>query len=133
VKSLVMALLTVIIMAFNASAVAPVHSDIPNETSPCLNQDVWVYVRHQGFYEAPCIVVVHVPKYSLQGDFQNCPAEDTTVLGQGRNGPGLNNFSGMHIVTLKKGKLNNPKNYTTKPPKKIEVPANNINTWHVSK
>jgi len=35
-----MALLTVIIMAFNASAVAPVHSDIPNETSPCLNQDV---------------------------------------------------------------------------------------------
>jgi len=123
----VLVLLLKITLAFNSFALG-----IP-VLGPCLDEDVWVYIKHDRFFYKPSttMVVVHVPKHSLQGDLQNCPAEDTKVLGQGRAGFNFKQFSGMHIVTLKKGKLNDSKDYTTKPPKKIEVPANNIDTWHV--
>ena len=129
-KSLILALLLVITVAFNSFAFIP---ETSVDTGPCLDEDVWVYIKHNGFYEPPSTVIAHIPKHSLEGDFQNCPAEDTKVVGQGRTGVMLEQFLGMRIVTLKKGKLNDSKNFTTKSPKKMKVPANNINTWHVSK
>ena len=69
--------------------------------------------------------------YMIQGDFENCPAENTEVFGKGR--VGFSGFAGYHVVTIKKGLLNDSKNYTTRPPRKIKVPANNFDTWHVSK
>ena len=101
------------------------------ETSPCLDQDVWVYVKHSDPWAGTTTVVVQVPKHSLQGDFNNCPAEDTKVIGLGRTI--TNKFAGFHIVILKRGILNKSKNYTTRPPRKIEIPQNNFNTWHVNK
>jgi len=128
-----MALLMIIVITFNVLAVVPGNLDLKNETGPCSDQDVWVYIKHTKFYEPPSIVIVHIPKHSLIGDLSNCPAQDTTVVGEGRRGLLLKQFAGMSIVTLKKGKLNDSKNYTTRPPKRIEIPANNFNVWHVSK
>ena len=99
----------------------------------CLDQDVWVDIKHSDPWEDTCIVIVYVPKHSLQGDFYNCPAEDTEVIGEGRKGFGLTVFDGMHVLTLPKGMLNDSSNYRTTPPRKIKVPANNRDTWHVSK
>ncbi len=127
-KSLVIALMLVIIITLNSFAFVP---DETVDTGLCLDQDVWVYVEHSGFWIPSTTVIVHVPKHSLVGDFQNCPAQDTKAVGQGRFG--LVMYSGMYVVTLKKGALNDSKNYTTNPPRKIEVPANNIDTWHVGK
>ena len=101
------------------------------ETSLCLDQDVWVYIEHSDPWEGTGTVVVQVPKHSLEGDFDNCPAEDTKAIGIGRTI--TNKFAGFHIVILKKGILNTSKNYTTRQPRKIKIPANNINTWHVRK
>ena len=97
--------------------------------NPCLDQDVWVFVKHRDPWDPTCTVIVHVPKHSLGGDAINCPAQDTKVVGEGRmNGQ----FAGFHVVTLKKGILNNPKNYVTKKPKHIKIPANNFNLRHIS-
>ena len=124
-KRLMLILLLTVLIGFSFIGLAA------SETSPCLDQDVWVYVKHTDPWEATCTVVVHVPKHSLQGDLENCPAEDTKVVGKGR--VGFSGFAGYHIVTIKKGLLNSPKNYTTRAPRKIKVPANNFNTWHVNK
>ncbi len=119
-----MALLLVVLIAFSFVEAA-------SETSPCLDQDVWVYIKHTDLWTGTYTVVVSIPKHSLEGDFDNCPAEDTKLLGKGRIG--FSKFAGYHVVTIKKGLLNDSKNYTTKPPRKIEVPQNNYNTWHVNK
>lgn len=119
----------VIIITLNSFAFIQENVD----TGLCLDQDVWVYVKHSGFLIPSSTVIVHVPKHSLIGDFQNCPAQDTKAVGQGRTGSGRIIFSGMYVVTLKKGALNDSKNYTTNPPRKIEVPADNMETWHVGK
>lgn len=134
-KSLIVALLLVVIMTFNSFAffAENVDMDFDNSTGLCLDQDVWVYVEHSKFWVSASTVIVHVPKHSLVGDFQNCPAQDTKAVGQGRTGPTLTVFSGMHVITLKKGVLNDSKNYTTRPPRKIEIKANNFDIWHVSK
>lgn len=124
-RRLILALLLIVLIGFSfVEATA-------SETSPCLDQDVWVYVKHPDPWAKDCTVVVYVPKHSLEGDFENCPAQDTKVLGKGR--VGFSGFTGYHVVTIKKGLLNYPKNFTTKPPRKIKVPENNFNTWHVSK
>jgi len=125
VKRLALALLLIVLIVFSFTEAAA------SETSPCLDQEVWVYVKHEDPWEATCTVVVNVPKHSLQGDLNNCPAEDTKVFGKGRKG--MTGFAGFHVVILKKGMLNDSKNYTTRPPRKIKVPQNNFNTWHVSK
>ncbi len=124
-RRLILALLLVVLIGFSFVEAAP------SEISLCLDQDVWVYVTHPDPWTATCTVVVYIPKHSLQGDFENCPAEDTKVFGKGR--VGFSGFAGYHVVTIKKGLLNDSKNYTTRPPRKIKVPANNFNTWHVSK
>ena len=126
-KILVLALMLVILTSLSFTGTA---ADVGIK-NPCLDQDVWVYVRHSDPFETTCTVIVHVPKHSLEGDLQNCPAQDTKLVGQGRLG--FSGFAGFHIVTIKKGLLNSPKNYTTRAPRKIKVPANNFNTWHVSK
>ena len=128
-KSLTLALLLIITIVFNSFAFAP---EIP-DTNLCLDQDVWVYINNYGFLTQPATVVVHVPKHSLRGDSENCPIKDTKVMGEGRTGPGLTVFAGMRVVTLEKGKLNDSKNYTTRAPRRIEVPDDNMNTWHVNK
>jgi len=104
--------------------------ETPAPENPCPDQDVWLSVRHRDDWDPTCIVIVHIPKHSLEGDDQFCPAEDTEVIGEGRVGPGLSKYFSMHVLILKKGFLNDPKNYTTKPPKKIEKPADNMNMWH---
>lgn len=124
-KRLMLALLLIVLIGFGFAEAAV------SETGSCLDQDVWVYVKHVDTWGTPCTVVVHVPKHSLQGDFENCPAEDTKVLGKGR--VGFSGYAGFHIVTIKKGLLNDSKNYTTRAPRKIKVPKNNYDTWHVSK
>ena len=124
-KRLMLILLLTVLIGFSFIGVAA------SETNQCLDQDVWVYVKHADPWDITCTVVVYVPKHSLQGDFENCPAENTEVFGKGR--VGFSGFAGYHVVTIKKGLLNDAKNYTTKPPRKIKVPANNVNTWHVSK
>ena len=124
-KTLALALLLIVLIVFSFTEAAA------SETNPCLDQEVWVYVKHADPWDATCTVVVNVPKHSLQGDLNNCPAEDTKVVGKGRKGTA--GFAGFHVVTLKKGMLNDSKNYTTRPPRKIKVPQNNIDTWHVSK
>ena len=115
-----------------------VEFETPVPQNPCLDQDVWVYLEHKNDMDPTCLVIVYIPKYSLESDSQNCPAEDTKVIGEGRIDidkfgafPGLSTYFGMHVVVLKKGFLNNPKNYTTKPPKHIEIPANNFNIRHI--
>lgn len=128
-KSLILALLLMITIVFNSFAFVPEISD----TNLCLDQDVWVYINNSGFLIQPAVVVVHIPKHSLRGNLENCPIKDTKVVGEGRTGPGLDIFAGMRVVTLQKGKLNDPKNYTTRAPKRTEVPADNMNTWHVNK
>ena len=97
----------------------------------CPDQTVWVYIDYTNPWEIPCTVVVEIPKHSLKGDLHNCPAQDTKVIGEGRRANEF--YSGMHVVVLKKGTLNDIKNYTTRPPHKIKVPADNINTWHAEK
>lgn len=124
-KSLVLTLLLIFLIGFNFTVATA------TEISPCLDQDVWVYVKHTDPWEGTCTVVVHVPKHSLQRDFNNCPAEDTKVVGPARKG--MIGFAGFHVVILKKGILNDSKNYTTRPPRRIKVPQNNFDTWHVSK
>jgi hypothetical protein len=136
-KILAAALLLVALTVFGCAelAAAPI-KDIAPVTSPCLDQDVWVYIRHIDDtleWHQPCIVIVKIPKHSLQGDFNNCPAQDVKLVGQGRTGFGMSIYSGYHVIVLKKGYLNKPENYTTRPPKPIKIPANNINSWHVSK
>jgi hypothetical protein len=125
VRRLILALLLAVLIGFSFVEAAA------SEPSPCLDQDVWVYIKHSDPWAATCTVVVFVPKHSLAADFENCPAQDTKVFGKGR--VGFSGFAGYHVVTIKKGLLNDSKNYTTKPPRKIKVPANNFNTWHVSK
>jgi hypothetical protein len=125
VRRLILALLLIVLIGFSfVEATA-------SETSPCLDQDVWVYVKHPDPWSTDCTVVVYVPRHSLEGDFENCPAQDTKVFGKGR--VGFSGFAGYHVVIIKKGLLNHPKNFTTKPPRKIKTPENNRNTWHVSK
>ena len=124
-KRLILALLLTVLIGFSFVEAAT------SETSLCLDQDVWVYVKHSDPWHTTCTVVVHIPKHSLEGDFENCPAQDTKMFGKGR--VGFSGFAGYHVVTIKKGLLNDAKNYTTKPPRKIKVPANNVNTWHVGK
>ena len=136
-KKLALALLLVVLTVFGCAelAAAPIHSTAP-VTSPCLDQDVWVYVKHVDDtleWHPPCMVVVKIPKHSLQGDFNNCPAQDIRLVGQGRAGFGMSVFAGYHVVVIKKGYLNDPKNYTTRPPRPIKIPANNIDSWHVNK
>ena len=99
----------------------------------CPDQDVWVYVKHSphDIGDPYVVVVVPIPKRTLVADFENCPAEDTEFLGQGRIA--MMGFAGFHVVTVKKGLLNNTNNYTTKAPIDIKVPANNVNAWHVKK
>jgi len=125
VKHLMLILLLTVLIGFSFTGVAA------SETDQCLDQDVWVYVKHSDPWDITCTVVVHLPKHSLEGDFENCPAEDTKAFGKGRTG--FSKFAGYHVVIIEKGLLNDPKNYTTKAPRKIEVPANNFDTWHVSK
>jgi len=136
VKTLALALLLAVLTVFgcaNATAATmgtqPIND--PAVTSPCLDQDVWVYIKHDEPFEPTCMVVAEIPKHSLEGDFENCPAQDTKVVGQGRIG--FSSYAGMHVIVIPKGYLNDPKNYTTRPPKPIKVPANNVNTWHVNK
>lgn len=132
-KKLALALLLVVLTVFGcaASTASGVATSPPAVTSPCLDIDVWVYLKKTEAFEPTCMVVVHVPKHSLQGDFNNCPAADTKVVGQGRLG--FQTFAGMKVVTIPKGHLNNPKNYTTKAPRSIKIPADNVRTWHVNK
>lgn len=99
--------------------------------NPCLDQDVWAFLKHTDKFDPTCTVVVFIPKASLEGDLNNCPAGDTTVIGEGRAGINLSKYVGIHVLILKKGFLNSPKNYTTTPPKSIEYPADNINIWRV--
>jgi hypothetical protein len=89
---------------------------------------VWVFIKHKEPLGSICLVVVHVPKHSLTGDINNCPAQDTKRVGMGRV---RGRYAGHHVVTLKKGILNNPKNYVIKPPKSLKIPADNFDTWHV--
>lgn len=124
-KSLVLALLLIFLIGFSSTIAGAAG------TGPCLDQDVWVYIKHTDPWEDTCTVVVYVPKHSLQGDFNNCPAEDTKVVGRGQKG--MTGFAGFHVVILKKGVLNDSKNYTTRPPRKFKIPQNNWNTWHVNK
>lgn len=123
------ALLLVFLAVFGCAGI--IGADAMQGTGPCPDQDVWVYIKHPDPWHETCVVVVHIPKHSLTGDFKNCPAQDTKVVGQGRIG--LSKFAGMHVVVLKKGTLNERKNYTTKPPRKIKIPENNVNTWHADK
>jgi hypothetical protein len=134
-KRLIMALFTVLITTFSCSANEPLLITEVDEIeiqNPCPDEDVWVYIKHQASddweWHPPCVVIVHIPKHTLEGDFENCPAQPTEVLGKGQSSRG---FAGMHVVELKKGHLNNPKNYTTRPPKSMDMPADNIRTWHV--
>ena len=124
-RRLILALLLAILIGFSFVEAAA------SETSPCLDQDVWVYIKHPDPWTETCTVVVFVPKHSLDGDFENCPTQDTKVLGKGR--VGFSGFAGYHVVVIKKGLLNDSKNYTTKQPRKIKVPENYWNTWHVNK
>ena len=133
-KTLALALLLVVLTVFGCAELAA--SKTPGATpvaatGPCLDHDVWVYIKKSDAFEPTCMVVVHIPKHSLQGDFQNCPAQDTRRVGQGRYG--MSTFAGMKVVTIPKGHLNNPKNYTTRAPRPIKIPADNTKTWHVNK
>ena len=139
-KILASALLLVVLTVFGCAelSAAPTTKILQDAavTSPCLDQDVWVYIKHVDDtteWHPPCMVVVHIPKHSLQGDFQSCPAQDTPLVGQGRTGWGMSQYAGHHVIVLEKGYLNNPKNYTTKAPRPIKVPSDNVRTWHVSK
>jgi len=104
-----------------------------NDFGSCPDQDVWVYIKHSDPWHRPCIVIVHIPKHSLLADFENAPSKDVKVMGEGRAGFGLTQFTGFHVVVLKKGFLNDPGNYTTRPPKKVKIEADNIKTWYVNR
>lgn len=137
-KNLVLALLLLVLTSLSFST-AKIEAlplmDTPQDAAldQCPDQDVWVYVKHPAHEigEKYCRVIVHIPKRTLEGDFYNCPAQDTKAVGKGVIG--FKFFAGYHVVTIEKGLLNNTKNYTTRPPRAIEVPANNRNTWHVKK
>ena len=97
-SAFLVALCTVIISCISAQDSQGIKTEviaapIQAVSNPCLDQDVWVYIKHKasekGPWHPPCIVVVHIPKHSLSGDFQNCPAQDTKLVGQGRTGVGL--------------------------------------------
>ena len=124
-KTMVLISLLVILIGLSISAAKAI------PTAPldqCPDQDVWVYIRYT-LYEIgdpSGRVVVHIPKRTLEADFKNCPSDDIKLMGKSR-------FTGFHVVTLKKGYLNNVKNYTIFPPGKTKVPGNNFNTWHVGK
>jgi hypothetical protein len=125
-------LMLILSLVFNGAAIA--NEVLPAEVSiedTCLDEEVWVYIKHSDPWDITCTVIVNIPKHSLQADFENCPAVDTEMVGIGKKG--ITGFAGFHVVTIKKGLLNDSKNYTTKPPRKIKVPQNNTDTWHVKK
>lgn len=94
----------------------------------CPNRDVWAAVRYESSFDLHdgCLVLVHIPKFSLPCDGINCPSIDTKVVGEAIvDGKGV----GMHVVTIEKGYLNNPKNYRFSPPTKPKCFPDNLSIW----
>jgi hypothetical protein len=92
--------------------------------------DVWVmvYHSHEDLRHPPCMVIVHIPKNSLDADENNCPAHDTKLVGEGFSGNGVS--TGYHVIILKKGALNDPKSYSLMPPKrKPKLVPDYIHIW----
>lgn len=115
------AILTFLLLIFSSAVQAGVNN------WPTL--DAWVLVRHSDpFLEhAPCIVIVHIPKNSIECD-ENCPAQDTKLVGEGVDDKGIS--TGYHVITIKKGALNNPESFSFEPPKrKPKVVPDFINIW----
>ena len=124
-KRLMLILLLTVIIGFSFIV------DETSEANQCLDKDVWVYVKHSDPWEDTSTVIVHVPKFSLERGSQDCPRQDTKVVGIGRTD--TKEYAGFHVVILKKGALNDPKSYTTRAPRKIEIPENFFDTWYVDK
>lgn len=127
---LVLMLMVLLIFSCAGTALNQVEDPkIVENTDQCLDQDVWVIIQHPDVWHEPSLVLVYVPKQSLTGDFENCPAEDTKVTGRAILVNG--SYNGIHVVILKKGTLNDEKDYMTDPPPNIPIPADNIETWNV--
>jgi hypothetical protein len=100
--------------------------------------DVWLYIRCKNVAkektknDIPCIILVEVPKNSLRCDAKNCPSSDTKVVGNAFMGKDHSYFVGMRVGVLKKGTLNNPRNYMKKKPQK-NIKLDNIYFLQVKK
>ena len=78
-KFLTLSLLLVLVLSFGCVGSQPVvkaspvtHMDViefetPAPKNPCLDQDVWVYLRHKDKWDPTCTVIVYIPKHSLEG------------------------------------------------------------------
>jgi hypothetical protein len=99
---------------------------ISSSFAKCPDKDVWIYLKCNNFdlKGMPCVLLVHVPKNSLECDKDNCPIKDTKVVGEARLGKDYSYHGGLYVGILKKGILNNPKNYITVKPNKLEIPQN---------
>lgn len=119
--------IALMLLVFSCTTALNIWAQEPNWPS----LDVWVVAKHaeDPFGDHPaCTVIIHIEKGSIYCDDKNCPAEDTKVVGEMVFQNGIS--WGFHVVTLKKGMLNDPKSFSFSAPKrKFKIKPDWLNIW----
>jgi hypothetical protein len=91
---------------------------------------VWIIMPYNNdFVGHPLVLYVELDANSIYCDENNCPAEDTKVLGEGYN---VNNvYEGLYFTILKKGALNRKGSWTFNRPNLPIKRGNNFWLWEL--
>lgn len=90
---------------------------------------VWVAVPHSENFEFTGIVLIELEENSINCTTETCPDEDITLVGDGYDRRG--NWMGLHVIKVKKGYLNDDRNWSFDKPKIKPKEANNLWIWEV--
>jgi hypothetical protein len=98
-----------VVLAFSTGSVCADSEDL--YLGP--DQDIWVPLMYKNMnFKRP--IIVHIEKESIVCDSENCPAEDTLVMGEDAAIDGT--YTGFYSIVIEKGFLNDPEHYLLEKP-----------------